>query len=82
MIYTEDKAKVVAAVWGTEFIQILDALAIFHQDGLKNRTNSSFSSYHPGTIYPFFHIILFFKSTLYSSSFSSYHLGAKKQGFE
>ena len=23
MIYTEDKAKVVAAVWGAEFIQLL-----------------------------------------------------------
>ena len=34
-IYTEDKAKVVAAVWGTYFIQFLAALAIFHQDYLK-----------------------------------------------
>ena len=35
-IYTEDKAKVVAAVWGTEFIQFLAALAVLHQDGMKD----------------------------------------------
>ena len=29
-INTERKAKVVAAVWGTEFIQFLAALAIWH----------------------------------------------------
>ena len=40
-INTEEKAKVIAAVWGTEFIQFLAALTIF------NRTNSSFSSNHP-----------------------------------
>ena len=81
MIYTEEKAKVVAAVWGTECIQFLAMLAIFHQDYLKNRMNSSFSSYHPGAIQPFFHIILvqfvlFFISSWYNSSFSSYHPGA------
>ena len=32
-IYTEEKAKVVAAVWGTEVIQFLDALAILHYLG-------------------------------------------------
>ena len=31
-VKTEEKAKVVAAVWGTEFIQFLAALAVFHQD--------------------------------------------------
>ena len=36
-IYTEEKAKVVAAVWGTEFIRFLAALAILHHDDLKNR---------------------------------------------
>ena len=46
-IYTEKKAKVVAAVWGTEFIEFLAALAILHQDDLKTRMNLSF-----------FHIIL------------------------
>ena len=57
-IYTEDKAKGVAAVWGTEYIQFLAALAVFHQNDLKTRMNSSFSSYHPGAIHPFLHIIL------------------------
>ena len=57
-IYTEEKAKVVGAVWGTEFIQSLAALAILHQDDLKNGMNSSFSSNCLGAINPFLHIIL------------------------
>ena len=57
-IYTEEKAKVVAAVRGTEFNQFLFAQAILHQDDLNNRINSSFSSYHPGAIHPFLLIIL------------------------
>ena len=40
-IYTEEKAKVGAAVWWTELIQFLAALDIFHQDDLKNRMISS-----------------------------------------
>ena len=43
--------------WWTEFIKFLAALAILHQDDLKNRTNSSFSWYHCGAIHPFLHII-------------------------
>ena len=39
MIKTEEKAKLVAAAWGTELIQFLAALAILHQDDLKNRMN-------------------------------------------
>ena len=35
-IYTEEKAKVVAAVWGTDFIPFL---AILHQDDAKKRMN-------------------------------------------
>ena len=31
-IKTDEKAKVVAAVWGTELIQFLAALDILHQD--------------------------------------------------
>ena len=31
-IYTEEKGKVVATVWGTEFIKFLAALAILHWD--------------------------------------------------
>ena len=46
-INTGEKAKVVAAVWGTEFIQFLAALAILHQDDLKKRMNSSYSSNRP-----------------------------------
>ena len=43
-IYTEQKAKVVDTAWRTDLIQFLAALAILHQDDLKNRMNSSFSS--------------------------------------
>ena len=45
-IYTEEKAKVGAAAWGTEFIFNF----FLHQDDLKNRMNSFFSSYHPVAI--------------------------------
>ena len=38
-IKTEEKAKVVAAAWGAELIEFLAALAILHQDDLKNRVN-------------------------------------------
>ena len=37
MIYTEEKAKVVATDWETEFIQSLATLAILHQDDIKKR---------------------------------------------
>ena len=36
-INTEEKAKVVAAVWETELIQFLAVLAVMHQDGMKKR---------------------------------------------
>ena len=36
-ISTEEKAKVVAASWGTELLPFLAALAILHPDELKNR---------------------------------------------
>ena len=36
-IYIEEKAKVVAASWGTELLQCLAALPISYQDELKNR---------------------------------------------
>ena len=38
-IYTEEKAKVVAAVWRTELIQFLHPLAVLHQDAMKKRMN-------------------------------------------
>ena len=34
-IYTEEMAKVVAAVWGVELIRFLTALAILQQDYMK-----------------------------------------------
>ena len=36
-IKTEENANVVASVWGTGFIQFLNAIAVSHQDELKNR---------------------------------------------
>ena len=39
-IKTEEKAKVVAAVWGAKFIRFLAALAVLHWDDLENRLNS------------------------------------------
>ena len=56
-LYTEEKAEVVAAVWGTAFVQFLTMLAILHQDDLKNRIHSSSSFYHPGAIHSFLHTI-------------------------
>ena len=56
-INTEEKVKVVAAVWGTELIQSLAALAIFADD-LKKRMNSSYSSYRPGAIHPILKIVM------------------------
>ena len=38
-IKIEEKAKVVVAVWGTEFIQFFAMLAILQLDNLKNRMN-------------------------------------------
>ena len=32
---TVEKAKVVAAAWGTEFIQFIAVLAVLHQDDMK-----------------------------------------------
>ena len=42
-IETEAKAKVVAAVWGAEFISFLAALAVLPRSIWKKRSNSSFS---------------------------------------
>ena len=36
---TEEKAKVVAAVWRTYLIQYLAALAVLHQDYVNKRIN-------------------------------------------
>ena len=34
-IYTEDKAKIVASVWGTEFIELLAAQVFFAYDDFE-----------------------------------------------
>ena len=54
-IHTEEKAKVVAAVWGTGFIQFIAVLAALHYD--------DFEEYDE--------LILFFKSCWCNSSYSS-----------
>ena len=48
-IQTEEKAKVVAAFWGTEF---LAALAVFHLDSNTILDAFIISSHHPGAIHP------------------------------
>ena len=37
--HTEEKANVVAAVWGAELMPVLAALAILHLDDLRKRVN-------------------------------------------
>ena len=37
MIKTERKPKVVAEVWGTEFIQFLATLDIYHHDDFEDK---------------------------------------------
>ena len=65
-IETEEKAQVVAPVWGTELIKFIVALAILYQDDLKKGMNSFyssvqiilFSSYCPCAIHPILQIVL------------------------
>ena len=77
-------AKVVAASWGTEFIQFLAALAILHQTDWKNKMISSYSSnrllsyfanspdaFHPILPIVLVHFIPFFQSSWCISSDSS-----------
>ena len=45
---TEGKAKVVAAVWGTELIKFLATLAIFHQDDWKKRMSRITATWRNG----------------------------------
>ena len=44
----EEKAMVVAAVWGTKFIQLQATLKILHQDDLKNRMNRRTDTWRNG----------------------------------
>ena len=55
---TEEKAKVIAAFWGTELNKFLAALTIWHQDDLKKGMNSSCSSYRTGAGHPILQIFL------------------------
>ena len=58
-IYTEEKAKVVALLLGRQiFLQFLAALAILHQDDLKNMMKSPYSSNLPCANHPIPHIVL------------------------
>ena len=84
-IKTEEKAEVIAAVWGTDLIPFLAALTILHQDDLKKEVNSSYSSYCHGAIH--LHIvlvqfILFFISSWCNSSYSSNHPGTKQLAWQ
>ena len=47
-IKTEEKAKVVASVWGSELFQLLAALAIFHQDNLQKRMSRITATWQNG----------------------------------
>ena len=59
-INTEEKGKVVAAVWGIEFIQFVAELAILHYRTIfKNVVKLSVSSNHPGAIHRILQIVQF-----------------------
>ena len=54
-VYTEEKAKVVAAVWGTELLQLLATLAVLHQNenDMKKRMSCTRMMWRTGWIHPF-----------------------------
>ena len=51
-------AKVVAAVWRTEFLNSLPRQLFCTKTILKKRMNSSFSLNHPGAIHPILQIVV------------------------
>ena len=55
LLNTEEKAKVVAAVWGTEFIKFLASQAILHQDEAQDEF--ILFSNHPCAIHPNLQIV-------------------------
>ena len=57
-IKTEEKVKVIAVVWGKEFIQFLLTLTFFHQGAVKKEMISSYSSYCSGELHPNLQIVL------------------------
>ena len=65
-IYTEDKAKVVAAVWGIYFIQFLAALAVLPPDNMKKRMSRTRMIWRQEWIHPVLQIIV--RSVLLMSS--------------
>ena len=56
-IKTEEKAKVVASVWGEEFIQFLAVLAVLPRTILNDRMNCT-KKKSPGAIHPIIQIVL------------------------
>ena len=57
-IKTDEKVKVVAAVWRTELLHSVWELTILHQDDLKKGMDSSYSLYCRGATHPFLQIVL------------------------
>ena len=57
-IYSEEKAKVVAAVWGKNLFNSLTRKLFCTGIILKNRMNSYFSSNHPGAFHPILQFVL------------------------
>ena len=68
-IQTEETAKAVSAVWGTEVIQFLAELAIFHQENFEQQDELIlfFTVYHPGSIHPNLQIVLAWQKTWINS---------------
>ena len=91
-IKTEEKSKVVAAVWGTELIQFLASLAILPLPGwfeVRNEfmllstlslCNSPYFSYRPGEIHSIFHIVLV-QNSLRSKEWNQFCLQAAATTF-
>ena len=82
-IYTKEKAKVVTASGGTEFLKCLAALAVLHQDDLKNRLICTlvFNSYCCKSAYSsivLLQISLFFNSSWCKSAYSSTRPGVNQ----
>ena len=80
----EEKTKVVTVIGGTELIQFIALLDIFHHNDLKKGMVSSYSSNHPDSIHPILLIdlvqfILFFLLSWCKSSFLQMHIVPNSQ---
>ena len=71
IVYTEEKAKVVAASWGTELLQFLAALAILSQDELKNKPICNSSCCKSAYIYRTVQYFLISLLHMYSAGYRS-----------